>query len=139
MKITKTIVVLSFLILLIIISGCNVFYNPYYLTEVSLEKTDIQHNMQNSNVKLFFSVRNDEELTLKSKIEIDLNKNCFNEIKPKELGEIPPKNSIRSFLDISLVWNLPETCVGKSHNINLTLKDVNGKKLDSKFVTLGIV
>ena len=136
----KKIIPIVLLLMLTFITACEVIQqNDYSLVDISREKTDLDHNERNDNLRIFFGVSNNADLTLNSKIEVLLNEDCFSKIQEKELGEIPPHETIRSFVTIKTDYNLDDECVNKPHEVTLVLKDVNGKILDSEIVSIGIV
>lgn len=138
-KMKKLIIILSILFV-IFLTGCEqISPKQYVLNSVSLEKTDLSSNERYDNLRIFFGVENKADLTLNSKIEIKLNESCFEVVSDKELGDIPPKQSVRSYITISRRYSLPNNCIGKLHDVVIKLKDVNGKELDSKTLQIGIV
>ena len=111
----------------------------YKFSDVNLEKSDLDHSERYDSIKIIFSIQNNADLTLTPKIEVKLNESCFGMIADKEMDEIPPKQSVRSYITVSLISNPPKRCVGKKYQITLYLKDVSGKELDKEIVSLGII
>lgn len=136
----KKIIFVGLILMIIVLSGCELFEKKeYQISEISPEKTDLEYNKNNDRLRIYYTIVNDAELTLNSKIEIKLNETCFDRINDKEVGDIPPKKSTRTYSDIRLRYRAPESCVGNSYDILITLKDVNGKILDSQPVSIWIV
>jgi len=135
----NTLTLSGLIVLLIMLSGCYAGINSFNLLEVTPEKRDLDHSVRSDSMKIVFSVLNNGELTLTPKIEVKLNETCFSRVNDRELDEIPPKQSIRTFVTVSLKGDIPETCEGKEFFVKLYLKDINGKELAKENIPIGII
>jgi len=121
---------------LILLAGCTTFY--YKIDKFEPEKPNMGFNEQ---IKLYFDVTNSAGTTLVAKSEFEVNNTCFNKISDKEIGEIAPGKTIRSFVFLNSKdrSNIDSLCNGGAFSIKMTLLDVNGKELNTATTEVGIV
>lgn len=133
----KTKWILIFLFLLVFIGGCEDQYYP--INNLNLENENIGFGQ---NTKLFFDITNNLETTLLAKVEVQINESCFEKIQEKELGEISPSKNVRDYVVIRSKMNSRnslDSCNNQIFIVELLLKDINGKLLNSKTTIIGIV
>ena len=126
-KITFFVMAIS---LMMLVAGCNLTIGKQHtLEEVRVEKPDLNHNEIHDSTKIFFSVNNKAELTFSPKISVSLDEDCFQRISEKALGDIPPKEELRTYIQVQLAYSHSfeeDECVGKTHMIKIELEDING-------------
>ena len=133
----KEIIIFSAL-LMILVSGCDTSY--YY--PIENPNTDKKNIGFNEETRLFFDVKNGAQTTLTAEVEVKINDTCFFESRDKELGEISPGKTIRSYVVIMSRANYDnrlDSCNGQVFDVAIIIKDISGKVLNSKVVEVGIV
>lgn len=148
-KIIYPLIFCLFLSLILLLNGCSLLKEPerYYLNNIEIEKPNLRGDIVPSDTtKIYFDVINSGEITLLSKIEVELNESCFNRVSSKELPQIITGYK-RTFIDISVRnYGYPygdstiKECIGKKFKVKLILKDINSEKsLDEKTLDISIV
>ena len=135
-------VIWIFIIVIIIITTTILYpilFPDHKISNISLDKTDLNHNVNRDSLNIYYNIENNGDFTLSPKIEIKLNETCFEKIHDDDFDDLPPNQKLRTYTQVYLKWNTEEECIGKSYDIFIILKDVNGKILDSKKVSIGIV
>lgn len=131
-KIKELVYLLVFYLLVILILAISLFGCLFYQTNnYELSNVDIFEGSE--DIKISYTIHNNAELTLVPKIKVELNETCFKKIADKEMDEIPPKQSVRTYITINPI---NEKCYGNEYEIILSLEDINGKILDKETVLL---
>ena len=134
------IVLLVILILVFLPTGLN-YVKDYVQKDhtITISTEDESYDF-GSRIKLFYEVENKGDLTLISKVSIKTNETCFYETDEKELNEIPPSKTEKSYVYIESRSNrnLRETCFNRTFDILAELMDTNGAMLDSNIIQVNI-
>lgn len=138
------IVLICLIIVLIIAVGRLAYIKPvpkqYEIKDATPEPKDIR--MGGSTTIAFTVINNNDKTTLVSKVEGIVNQTCFSQVYPKEIGELKPLTTIRTSISVSTVYRFSEErerCEGRTFDVILQLKDINGALLDSVNATIGII
>ncbi len=120
------------------------FTKKVYLENVNLENPRIS---QGTQTKLYFDVVNNLDTTINPKIEvlIDQGKDeeCFAKVEEKTLDKVLPGTKLPTYVYVnsnSENYNYKaKNCSQRVFNIQINLKDFNGKVLDQKIIEIGVV
>ncbi len=126
------------ILLIMFLFGCTT--RDYYpIKNVNPENQNIGFGEE---TKLFFDIENKAKTTLTAEVEVEIDETCFREIQEKELGEISPGKTLRSYVLVRSNENYNgrlDSCNGEVFEIKILVKDISGRLLNSETKTIGIV